>query len=145
MPTIVYNNTEYKISHKIKVLELLSEIDIEDKESIIGVKVNNNLLDLNYIIKEDCQVEFVKNDTPAGNRFYKRSLFMLMAKAVYKIYGDEILNIEHSLSNGIYCELSDNNVLSKAELEDISNKMQEIVKQDYTINKHVMESEKGLE
>ncbi len=145
MSTVVYNDTEYNISHNMKVLELLSEIDIEDKESIIGVKVNNKLLDLNYVIDQDCQLEFVRNDTPAGNRFYKRSLFMLMAKAVYEIYGDEILNIEHSLSNGIYCELSDNNVLSKAELEDISNKMQEIVKKDYTINKHMMESEKGLE
>ena len=145
MSTVVFNDTEYNISHNMKVLDLLSEIDIEDKESIIGVKVNNKLLDLNYVIEEDCQLEFVRNDTPAGNRFYKRSLFMLMAKAVYEIYGDEILNIEHSLSNGIYCELSDNNVLSKAELEDISNKMQEIVKKDYTIKKHIMESEKGLE
>ena len=145
MPTVFYNNSEYKISHNMKVLDLLSEIDIDNKESIIGVKVNNNLFDLNYIIDKDCQLEFVHNNTPAGNRFYKRSLFMLMAKAVYEIYGKEILNIEHSLSNGIYCELSDDNVLSKAELEEISNKMLKIVKDDHTINLHKMDSEQGLQ
>ena len=145
MPTVFYNNSEYKISHNMKVLDLLSEIDIDNKESIIGVKVNNNLFDLNYIIDKDCQLEFVHNNTPAGNRFYKRSLFMLMAKAVYEIYGKEILNIEHSLSNGIYCELSDDNVLSKAELEEISNKMLKIVKEDHPINLHKMDSEKGLQ
>ncbi len=145
MPTVYYNNSEYKISHNMKVLDLLSEIDIDNKKSIIGVKVNNDLFDLNYIIEKDCQLEFVRNNTPAGNRFYKRSLFMLMAKAVYEIYGEEILNIEHSLSNGIYCELSDNNVLSKAELEEISNKMLKIVKEDHSINLHKMGREKGLE
>lgn len=145
MPTVFYNNSEYKISHNMKVLDLLSEIDIDNKESIIGVKVDNDLFDLNYIVEKDCQLEFVHNNTPAGNRFYKRSLFMLMAKAVYEIYGEEILNIEHSLSNGIYCELSDNNVLSKAELEEISNKMLKIVQEDHSINLHKMGREKGLE
>lgn len=144
MPTIVYNNSEYKISHNIKVLDLLSEINIDNTDTIIGVKINNELFDLNHEITEDCQLEFIRSNTPAGNRFYKRSLFMLMAKAVYEIYGKEILNIEHSLSNGIYCELSDNNVLSKKELENIVDKMQKLVEADHTINRYEMESQEGL-
>jgi uridine kinase len=144
MPNIKYNNSEYKISHNIKVLDLLSEIDIDKKDLIVGIKVNNELLDLNYIIKEDCQIEFVYKDKPAGNRLYKRSLFMLLAKAIYEMYDADILNIEHSLSNGIYCELSDNNVLSKSELEDIVKKMNEIVEENYTINKHVLSSDEAI-
>lgn len=144
MPTIKYNNSEYNISHNIKALELLSEIDIEKKDLVVGIKVNNELVDLNYVIKEDCQIEFVYKDNPAGNRLYKRSLFMLLGKAIYEMYGNEILNIEHSLSNGIYCELSDNNVLSKSELEDIVKKMKEIVKKDYTIKKHILSSEEAI-
>ncbi|MFO7814277.1 MAG: nucleoside kinase [Halanaerobiales bacterium] len=144
MPTIEFDNFEYKISHNIKALDLLSEIDIDSKELVVGIKVDNDLVDLNYKIEEDCRIEFAYKDKPIGNRLYKRSLFMLLAKAIYEIYGDEILNIEHSLSNGIYCELSDNNVLSKSELEDIVDKMQEIVEKDHTIKRHKMSSKEGI-
>ncbi len=144
MPTVKYKDYEYEVSSGIKVLDFIDEINVKDKEKIIGVKINNELLNLHQKINSNCEINFVTLESRAGNRLYKRSLFMLMAKAVYEIYGDEILNIEHSLSNGIYCELSDNNVLSKDELQTIIDKMKEIVEKDYPIKSMVVSREKGL-
>lgn len=144
MPKIYFNDSEYNISRSMKITELLLELEIAKKDTIIGALVNNELCSLNSEIKEDSKLELVRFDSSIGNRFYKRSLFFLLAKAIYEIYGKEILNIEHSLSNGIYCELSDNNVLSKDELENIVDKMKEIVKNDYPIVKHTMDAKKAL-
>jgi uridine kinase len=144
MPTVKYEDYEYEVSSGTKVLDFIDEINLKDKEKIIGVKIDNELLNLHQKINSNCEINFVTLESRAGNRLYKRSLFMLMAKAVYEIYGDEILNIEHSLSNGIYCELSDNKVLSKDELQTIIDKMKEIVKKDYPIKSLVVSREKGL-
>ncbi|MDZ7672616.1 MAG: nucleoside kinase [Halanaerobiales bacterium] len=144
MPTVKYKDYEYEVSSGTKVLDFIDEINLKDKEKIIGVKIDNELLNLHQKINSNCEINFVTLESRAGNRLYKRSLFMLMAKAVYEIYGDEILNIEHSLSNGIYCELSDNKVLSKDELQTIIDKMKEIVKKDYPIKSMVVSREKGL-
>lgn len=144
MAKVNYNNENYQISRKITGLEFLDSVEVEDKNLILGMKINNKLYDLNQTIDENCTLEYVKINEPEGNRIYKRSLFILMAKAVYQIYGAEILNIEHSLSNGIYCELSNNIVLSKSELETIENKMKDIVKKDYQIKRHLLKSDQGL-
>jgi len=144
MPEIYYNNTKYSIMHKIKTIDLLSELKIKHKDNVMGIKINNDIFDLNYEIEKDCEVEFIYNNTPVGNMIYKRSLFILMAKAVYEIYDDEILNIEHSLSNGIYCELNDDNVLSKYDLEQIVDKMQKLVEQNYEIKRHLISSQKAI-
>ncbi|MGM0445930.1 MAG: nucleoside kinase [Bacillota bacterium] len=144
MPIVRYKETDYEISSGMKVLDFIDELNLNNKDIIIGVKIDNELLNLHQKITSDCEINFVTLESRAGNRLYKRSLFMLMAKAVYDIYVDEILNIEHSLSNGIYCELSDNKVLSKDELQKIIDKMKEIVKKDYEIKPMVVSREKGL-
>src|SRR6056297_2032834 len=145
MPTVKYKEKNYEVTSGMKIIDFIEEIEIANQDKILAAKINNEMLNLHNTINEDCNIEFITIESRAGNKLYKRSLFMLMAKAVYDIYGEEILNIEHSLSNGIYCELSDNNVLIKTELEEISNKMLKIVKEDHSINLHKMDSEKGLE
>ena len=144
MPTVNYKEKNYEVTSGMKIIDFIKEIELDNQDEILAAKINNEILNLHNKINENCNLEFITIESRAGNKLYKRSLFMLMAKAVYDIYGEEILNIEHSLSNGIYCELSDNNVLSKDELEDIIDKMNEIVKQDHEIRSMIVSREEGL-
>jgi uridine kinase len=60
---------------------------------------------------------------------------MLLAKAVYEIYPDCYLSIEHSLSNGIYCEIKKDCPLGQDEVKKIKSRMKEMIKEDLPIKK----------
>ncbi len=95
----------------IEVEEYSFAISIIEKYNIqlihepIGLIVDNIGKDLKYRIHRKCSIEFIDNTNPEGYRMYLRSLSFILYKAVYDLYPKSNLRIEHSTSNGIFCEL----------------------------------------
>ena len=142
MIKINITNKEFNLPTGKTLIEILKEIDMYDSKIVVGAIVNNHLCDLTTTIEEDSTVKFLSINDEIGNRIYRRSLFMVMTKAIYAIFPSSKLSIEHSLSNGMYCELHKNSPLSQTDLEKIKEKMFELVENDLPINKHFMENNK---
>lgn len=132
----------YEFHHGVKAEEVLEEIALDDKNIVVAAIINNQLSDLTISINKDSTVNFLTINDEIGNRIYRRSLFMVMSKAVYEIFPDCKLSIEHSLSNGMYCEIHMDRPLCQSDLNNIKEKMNEYIKDDLPIKKLFMDKKK---
>ena len=125
------------------------------EEDIILAKWNGKLVELNKQIKASGVVSFVTVGERDGRRTYRRSVTLVMQRAVEKVYGKEVcVQILYSLGEGDYCELSryssDNSKQVKLEtnelrLEEIKTCMLDLVQQDLPIHKHSEKTQKAEE
>ncbi|MFW6029798.1 MAG: nucleoside kinase [Halanaerobiales bacterium] len=136
---------EYTFSEGITIEEILTELDNYDSGIIVAAIVNNKLKDITCSLSDDAIIEFLSINDEIGNRIYRRSLFILLARAVYELYPGSKLSIEHSLSNGIYCELEKDSVLKKEDLKEIKKYMRKLIESNLPINKHNVSREDLIE
>lgn len=122
--TVTSKLTTMSATMKIYCKNLREYIDIEGGETLLelsrrlaprlgGLKpicanVNNKTEPLQYQIFRPKQVEFLSATSPAGKRVYVRSLCMMLYCAVRHTLSDSTrLHIEHSISGGYYCRLTE--------------------------------------
>ena len=137
------NNYEYK---KGITLELISK-DLSDKyKGIITLaKIKNKLKDLSTKVDEDCTIEFIDTTNDDGMRVYTRTLAFIFIKACEELYPNYDVSIEHSLSNGLYCEIGNRkHILTDEEIANIKSKMEYIITTDINIEKIVTNRENAM-
>lgn len=79
--------------------------DYYEDDIILGI-VNGRLRELNKKIKSDCELSFVTTADRDGKRTYRRSVVLLLQRAIYDVYGSMTqLHVMHSLGEGYYCQL----------------------------------------
>ncbi|MFW5736303.1 MAG: nucleoside kinase, partial [Halanaerobium sp.] len=133
-----------KIIEKSSIKSIIEESKIEEKKDVMAVILDNEICDLTAEIDRDAKIKTVKINSELGNRIYRRSLYLVLAKAVYELFPKSILKIEISISNGIYCELENKSSLSKSDLNKIKKRMQEIISADQKIEKHKLNKKEVL-
>lgn len=93
------------------------------KDKIVLATVDNKLCELNQIIESDCEVEFITMTEQDGKRAYRRSVTLLLQKAVYNLWKNEVrVRVLHSLGESYYCELEEQ-PKSKASFEQKTHKI----------------------
>jgi uridine kinase len=139
------DNEKLKVIEKSSIENIIAETSLENKKDIMAVIIENEVYDLTEELDRDAELKTVNIASELGNRIYRRSLYFVMAKAIYELFPETILKIEISISNGIYCELENKTSLSKSDLNKLKKRMQEIIDADYKIKKHKLKKEKVLE
>lgn len=132
----------YKVNTKLK------DIAIEQQDSfkypILVAKVNNTLYELNHSINEDCEVEFLDCTSRVGNRIYQKGLIYLLIYAVKEELGyDKEIKVSHAIDKGIY--IVPNFDINDDILKRITNKLNEIAKQDLPIEKITVKRTDAIE
>ncbi len=132
---IINNNTYTEADSRTTLMELSKEFAGDKSERILLAKVDNVERDLNYIIEGDCSVEFLDVSSEFGNRTYQRSCAFIMLAAVARILGnDKAVWVEHTINNNYFCHIDKTHITEKL-LNDIKKEMQNIVRQNYSIEK----------
>ena len=134
-----------KIIEKSSLEKIIADSKIKEKKDVMAVIIDNEIYDLNQKIDRNAKIKTIKINSELGNRIYRRSLYLVMAKAVYEIFPDAVLKIEISISNGIYCELDNKSSLSKSDLTKIKSRMKEIIDADYKIKRHRLKKSEVLD
>ena len=71
--------------------------DYYEDDIILGI-VNGRLRELNKKIKSDCELSFVTTADRDGRRTYRRSVVLLLQRAIYDVFGCITqLHVMHSL------------------------------------------------
>jgi uridine kinase len=128
-----------------KLKDIAKIVSHDKHKNILGARINNEIKHLNYIIDKDCTVEFFDITNIDGLRIYMRTLTFIYIKACKDIFEDCEITIEHSLSKGIYSEIHKKRKLSLKDIEDIKNRMKEIIDSDIEIKREritIKEAEK---
>lgn len=87
----------------------------QNHKSILGALVNNQLQDLQYIIMNPKQVNFIDVTTLDGYSIYTRSLIFILYKAVHRLFPKKTLIAEYNISNGIFCRIANKDVVLRPE------------------------------
>lgn len=108
--------------------------DYYEDDIILGI-VNGRLRELNKKIKSDCELSFVTTADRDGRRTYRRSVVLLLQRALYDVYGSMTqLHVMHSLGEGYYCQLEKS--VTEHDIDRIVCSMYSFVEKDLPITKH---------
>lgn len=101
---------------------------------VVAALVNGKLRELSLPLYRDADVIPVSSASSDGTRIYRRSLSFLMIAAAAELFPDRVFTVHHSMPfGGYYCERDDNQRLTNAELNQLRQRMQELVDADLPI------------
>ena len=138
---IIYKDMEIEVPGNSKVIDFFKE-KIEEQGNIIACKVNNEIKDLNYILKDNDEIELLDTINRDGARIYTRGLLFIMSRAFHRLYPEELLTVNYQLSSSMLCELYKKEPTEEM-IENVKNKMREIIDQDLPIKKIEMSKEEA--
>ena len=122
------------------------EIEKAKKEgrNIIACMCNYEVKSLKHDVTENDKVDLLDTTTRDGKSVYIRGILYIMAKALNELYPQAQLSVNYQLSNAMFCKI-DNMEIKSEMLENIKNKMTEIIGRDIPINKIKMNRQEAIE
>lgn len=150
------NFTE-RVTCGTRFLSLAKKYEEYYKDQIVLAEVDQKLCELNKEIDSDCELEFVTMTQSAGRRAYRRSVTLLLQKAVYNLWKNEVhVRVLHSLGESYYCELESvcekNNKIEQCsypinatQLANLKQEMLRLVEADFPIEKCNIKVDKARE
>ena len=124
------------------LIKILEGFAIHSQFKIVAAKVNNKIEPLNYQAYHNKTVTFVDLSEPPGMRTYVRSLCFLLSKAVAEIHPEAQLYIEHPISLGYFCRISNISAIDEKAIDAIKAKMWEYISADLPFEGIEEETEK---
>ena len=94
---------------------------------LVGAKVNNKVVGLDFQVYRNKDVEFLDMSSPAGNRAYTRTLFFILCKAVHDLYPHGSVVIDIPVSNGYYCDMHIGHAVTDDDVKKLKDRMTEII------------------
>ncbi len=129
----INNNTllRKKFPEGTSLAQIASELNIKLQYPILGALVNNKVKELTYKVFKPKQIEFIDFSHSSGYQMYLRSLSFVLYHAVKELYPEALLNIQHSISGGKYCEIENLGLpLTQHIIDNINTQMDEIIDQN---------------
>lgn len=96
---------EYPVGTAYEVIA--KEYQPQYADDIILVNFDNQLVELNKCVERDGTLFFVTTATKAGKKTYRRSVTCLMLSAIWQLYPEYSVFVQHSIGPGYFCELRD--------------------------------------
>lgn len=113
---------------------------------IVGAVVNGKLTELSYPVTMDVEVQPITMEGSDGMRFYRRSLTYLLESAFHDLFPDAILTVDHSVtSGGYFCQVYRRPPLSDPELNQLENRMRELVDANMKFERLKISLKEGIE
>ncbi len=145
MVEIICKNCNVKKSYAVGTYlkDIAADMQLCLKQPILAALVNNKLKELNYQVFKPKTIQFIDITHPIGIKVYIRSLAFILYKAIKEIHPSAVLSIEHSVSKGWYCDISNSHlVLDEHTISLIKQKMQDIIESDIPfIRKEILTTE----
>ena len=137
-------STNITVKQGTTLKELAEQFQNKYDVPIVLAKVNNKLQELHNIIEKEGTLAFVTMSDRDGKRTYRRSVTMLLQKAVDNLWSNATVRVLYSLGDGYYCEV-EGIELNKEMISALKEEMFRLVKQDIPITKQTMKTDEAKE
>ena len=111
-------------------------------KDILAFKINNEIRTYDYPLVKDSQIEFIKYNSPDGNRIYSRTLKMVLHMALTSIFSNTKVDFLSTINNDQYFVVKGIE-LTEEKVKTIKAKMQEYIAKDLPITKKVVPLEEA--
>ena len=138
-----------KLNVNNKVVEKNREISLEDLANELKVvaycaKVNNRIRELSYVVKKDCDIEFLDLTNVEAMNVYSTSIRYLITMAVKNIYPEAQVVINYSISRSFFIEVKNVGAMNFKTLKSIKDEVDRIIGADYPIKRITMKKDEAL-
>ena len=114
------------------------------KAALAG-KVNQQLVDLSYLIDQDVELAIVTDKDPEGLEVIRHSTAHLLAYAVKEMFPDAQVTIGPVIDNGFYYDFAYSRPFTPEDLLAIEKRMAEIAKKDEKVTRTVVPRDEAIE
>lgn len=138
MSKIIIDGKEVEYEQGTTYEQIAKDYQKDFEQEIVLVFFNGRLRELNKRVKEDGTLSFVTAADKPGVKAYRRTVVLLMQKALDDLYGDQGVGVRvlQTTGNGQYCELTGTDMEVTAEmLRELSAEMRRLIDADLPINK----------
>lgn len=145
---IKYKGKNYSLEQGSTIEEFIKKYDIqkEYKYIITIAVVDNNLKELTTDLYEDANVELLDISSKDARSVYMRSLSFVFLVALRKVGDKAVCKIEHSLSNGFFCDIEEkSNPISRHYVSNIYEEMKKITDAGLPITRSELDVEDAKE
>lgn len=135
---IIYKDKSYVIEDSATIEDFIKKYDIQKdyKYMIILGLVDNNLKELTSRLYENAVVDLLDLSVKDARSTYMRSLLFVFLVALKKMSPNAICKIEHSLSNGFFCDIEDKeNPVNRAYVNKIYDEMKKLTTKNKPITR----------
>ena len=115
---------------------------------IVLAFVDGRLQELHKTLQADCTMQFETTGGSTGHKTYKRSMSLLLVKAIYDVAPREAIGkvrIHYSVSKGYYCTIEGDVTPDQAFLDRVEARMGQMVKVDLPIRKRSVHTDEAIE
>lgn len=127
--------------------EIAKDYQETKNNDIVLVLVDGRLRELQKCVAGDCCLSFVTTEEKMGFHTYRRSMILLMIKAVYHEAGHahiEKVGVHFAVSGGIYCTIKGNLTLDEVFLEKVKIYMHQMVRDAIPIRKKCLNTDDAI-
>lgn len=118
-----------------------------EENVIVLAKIGTKLYELHKEVPEEGEVSFLTTTSKIGSQTYKRSVTLLLLKAIYDIYGREKIKevkVLFSVGRGYYCTVDGDVELDENFISGVKARMQELVDKNLPIKKRTIGTDEAI-
>ena len=115
-----------------------------EPEQLLAVVVNNEICSLSTHLDINAHLEPVLPGSRVSSAIYRRSLCLILAAAAHKVFPGVRLLVGHSLGYGYYYTLETGKTLDANSIQQLHQKMKELIQQDIPIETDVIAYQDAL-
>lgn len=115
-----------------------------EPEQLLAVVVNNEVCSLSTHLDINAHLEPVLPGSRVGSAIYRRSLCLILAAAAHKLFPGVRLLVGHSLGYGYYYTLETGKTPGADSIQQLHQKMRELIQQDIPIETDVIAYQDAL-
>jgi len=153
MVTLRIGDEEKQYPYGTSFLAIAQEYQEKYADDIVLVLYDNRLRELNKRAERDGELEFITTADKTGKKAYRRSVTLLMQKAVFNLWGGDKVEVRvlYSIGQGYYCELrrkretgEESVAVDEAKIAALKKEMYRMVMADIEIEKRNMNTDDAI-
>lgn len=153
MVTLKIEGEEKQYPFGTSFLAIAQEYQEKYADDIVLVVYNNRLRELNKKVERDGSLTFVTTADKTGKKAYRRSVTLLMQKAVHNLWGEGKVTVRvmYSIEQGYYCELRKRDEsgehrvdVNETKIADLKHEMYRLVMADIEIEKRSINTDDAI-
>ena len=130
---IKLRDEEREFEKGVSVFEIASSISEGLARVAVCGKINDELVDLNYRIEEDCALEIITNKSEEYKEVLRHSAAHVLAQAVKTIYPNTKCWVGPATKDGFYYDFDFKTPITNDDLKTIEDEMNKIIKANFEI------------
>ncbi len=148
MITLKIEGKEHRYIEGTPFLELAREYQKEYADPIMLIRFDNILCELHKQVIREGEVQFVTMAEKPGRATYRRGVVLIMAAALFELYPEDRVVVQHSIGEGYYCEFrrGDDYIPPDPDrLEALKDKMNEMAGENLPITKQNVRKQSAID